>query len=504
MVLGTESGVITMPVHIIRVTHGLMMVLLATVLAGAEVAATPLAGEHTVVVINGTSAASAQVARAWMRRRGVADDRAVVLEGVPLAQRMPLADFRRLILAPLEAALVRQGRAESTLLVAYGPDFPTAITFDDAGMPDGFRSPGSLTGLTTLAPLLDAGPRAFTAPQANPYGEQLQLPGQRESMRAIADARMQRGDQLLREKDYATAETLLGELARDIPAPVVLYNLACVQALAGRTAEAFATLGKAVDAGWFDDRHSSKDTDLARLWTEPGWPALVRRMQEQALQIQPAASIPFALVPARGGSPPGRLAIMLGVTSGRGLTVEETIANLERSITADGTRPRGAVWFMASSDEARTGPRRWAFPAAATILRSLGVQAEVRDGILPPRGAEVVGATIGIADFDWAANGAPMQPGAWCDHLTSFGGVLEAGAGQTPLTAFLRAGAAGAGGTVAEPLNYPFKFPSAFIHVHRARGLSLVEAVYRTTSCPYQYLVVGDPLSRPWPTAAAP
>jgi hypothetical protein len=28
--------------------------------------------------------------------------------------------------------------------------------------------------------------------------------------------------------------------------------------------------------------------------------------------------------------------------------------------------------------------------------------------------------------------------------------------------------------------------------------LSLVEAVYRSMSGPYQYLVVGDPLSQPW------
>ena len=97
-----------------------------------------------------------------------------------------------------------------------------------------------------------------------------------------------------------------------------------------------------------------------------------------------------------------------------------------------------------------------------------------------------------------------MQPGAWCDHLTSLGGALQPNGGQTPLTALLRAGAAGAGGTVAEPLNHPFKFPSAFVHVHRARGLSLVEAVHRSMSGPYQYLVVGDPLSRPWPAKATP
>ena len=191
---------------------------------------------------------------------------------------------------------------------------------------------------------------------------------------------------------------------------------------------------------------------------------------------------------------PGRLAILLGATTGRGLTVAETIANLERSVAADGTHPTGTVWFMTSNDEARTGPRRWAFPAAAVELRRLGVTAEVRYGILPRKDVQVVGATIGIADCDWAANGAQIQPGAWCDYLTSLGGALQPNGGQTPLTAFLRAGAAGASGTVDEPLNHPFKFPSSFVHVHRARGLSLVEAVHRSMSGPYQYLVVGDPL----------
>lgn len=474
-----------------------ILVLLMVALRAAEVTA-----DSTVVVINGASAASAQVARAWMRLRGIADERAVVLDGVPLGQQMALADFRRLILDPLEAALVRQGRAAGTALVAYGPDFPTAISFDDQGMTMGFRSPGSLTGMTLLAPLHAGGAKAFTSPTANPYADRPETPGLRESLRAMADPRMQRADQLVIDKKYAEAETLLRALADDIPAPGVLYNLACVQALGGHAAVALESLGKAIDAGWFDEQHTRRDPDLTSLRTDPQWPALIARMQAQALRITPGPSVPFSVLPARDGSPPGRLAIMLGVTSGRGLTVDETIANLTRSVAADGTRPAGVVYFMASADEARTGPRRWAFAAAASALRGLGVQAEVCDGNLPPKDSPVVGAMIGIADFDWVASGAQMLPGAWCDHLTSFGGALQSGAGQTPLTAFLRVGAAGAGGTVTEPLNYPFKFPSAFVHVHRARGLSLIEAVHRSMSCPYQYLVVGDPLSRPWPAVA--
>lgn len=457
----------------------------------------------TVVVINAASPASERIARHWMTLRRIPPEHAVVLKDVPLTHNITLADFRRLILDPLEAALVERNLAERATLVAYGPDFPTAISFDDKDLPAGCRSPGSLTGLTLLAPLLSSGPRAFTAPDANPYADLIELPGQAANLRALKDPRLADIDRLLKAKDLAAADTTLTALARDIPAPIVLYNLACIQALTGRTAEALATLAKAIDAGWFDDHHSQRDEDLVSLRQDPQWPALITRMQERTATIRCGASTPFRQLPAREGSSPGRLAILLAATSGRGLTVEEATANLTRSIAADGTSPRSTVWFMASNDVARTGPRRWAFAAAAQALHALGISAEVLDGVLPPRDAPVIGATIGIADFDWAASGATMLPGAWCDHLTSLGGALQPDGGQTPLTAFLRAGAAGAGGTVAEPLNHPFKFPSAFVHVHRARGLSLVEAVHRSMSGPYQYLVVGDPLSRPW-TANSP
>jgi hypothetical protein len=196
--------------------------------------------------------------------------------------------------------------------------------------------------------------------------------------------------------------------------------------------------------------------------------------------------------------------MLLSATSGRGVAVDEALAQLSASVAADGSRPTGTVWFMVSEDAARTGPRRWAFAAAARELKALGVDAQVTPGVLPPKDAVVIGATVGTATFDWSASGARMLPGAWCDHLTSTGGELQPGGGQTPLTAWLRAGAAGSGGAVHEPFNIPLKFPSAFVHLHRVRGLSLVEAVHRTMPMPFQYLAVGDPLSRPWSVPVRP
>jgi hypothetical protein len=70
--------------------------------------------------------------------------------------------------------------------------------------------------------------------------------------------------------------------------------------------------------------------------------------------------------------------------------------------------------------------------------------------------------------------------------------------GQTVCTEFLKYGAAGTSGTVAEPYAQQNKFPHAMIQVHYARGCSLAEAFYQSIYMPYQLLIIGDPLCRPW------
>ena len=197
---------------------------------------------------------------------------------------------------------------------------------------------------------------------------------------------------------------------------------------------------------------------------------------------------------------PGRhyaLSTMLGVTSGRGNSPDEVLTYLKRSALADGTHPRGTIYYLENSD-VRSKVRAAGFPRAVRALKAAGVAAEILQGVLPGDKDDVQGLMTGAADFNWQSCGSTIRPGAICEHFTSFGGDLQSGAGQTPLSEFLRYGAAGASGTVVEPYALADKFPAPSLHVHYARGCTLAEAFYQSVSGPYQLLIVGDPLCRPW------
>lgn len=201
------------------------------------------------------------------------------------------------------------------------------------------------------------------------------------------------------------------------------------------------------------------------------------------------------------GFPPGNqyyLSTVLGVTRGRGNTVDEVLSYLRRSIGADGTRPKGTIYFMWNKD-VRSATRDKCFPAVAAQIKATGARAVVQQGRVPNGAKDVAGMMVGATDFNLTKEGIQILPGAICEHLTSEGGIMMPEATQqTPLSEFLRHGAAGASGTVAEPRALQAKFPLASLQLHYARGCSLAEAFYQSVSGPYQLLIVGDPLCQPW------
>ncbi|HEX3601519.1 MAG TPA: TIGR03790 family protein, partial [Lacipirellulaceae bacterium] len=193
------------------------------------------------------------------------------------------------------------------------------------------------------------------------------------------------------------------------------------------------------------------------------------------------------------------LSTMLGVTQGRGNTVPEVLSYLRRSAAADGTRPKGTIYFMWNKD-IRSSTRDKCFSSVAAQINALGVPAKVEQGLVPDGAKDVAGMMVGTADFSLAKSKITILPGAICEHFTSAGGILFKGDFQTPLSEFLRFGAAGASGTISEPHAIQAKFPLASLQLHYARGCSLAEAFYQSITGPYQILIMGDPLCQPWAT----
>lgn len=198
------------------------------------------------------------------------------------------------------------------------------------------------------------------------------------------------------------------------------------------------------------------------------------------------------------------LSTMLAVTSGRGNTISEALRYLRRSALADGTHPPGTIYFVKNKDvRSVTRHQNGAFDTTVRQLRRLGVRAETVEGNVPMRKRDVQGAMIGTVHLNWPKSGSRILPGAICEHLTSFGGVMDESlkkTRQSRLSELLRHGATAASGTVSEPTANPTKFPSPTMHVHYARGSTVAEAFYQSVAGPFQLLIVGDPLCRPWAT----
>jgi hypothetical protein len=191
------------------------------------------------------------------------------------------------------------------------------------------------------------------------------------------------------------------------------------------------------------------------------------------------------------------LSAILGITAGKGNSVPEVLRYLDRSVKADGSPPQGTIYFSKTNDP-RSVPRHGWFDPAVAELKKLGVSAEVITAEVPS-GKELAGGMFGSANVLWDQRNNTILPGAIVDDLTSFGGEIKNNsAGQTLLTEFLRAGAAGSSGTAVEPLSDPRKFPNPFLFVHYARGCNLIEAHYQAVAAPYQLVIVGDALCQPW------
>lgn len=490
-----------------------------------------LAPEHILVVANGDQPTSIEVAREYVGLRQIPEQNLLTLTGISNVEQVSVDQFRSQILQPVLAAIQDRGLQSQIRCVAYSVELPTAIhvggDIGDRKLPQILTPVASINSLTYLHSLTMARDIRYLDLNVNFYARRIgktsaDQPWTGDELKAYTDAvqrleldarrprsreQTQPADALRPINDPAiqAAFDVLKQLARSHPkSSELLYNLACSMAMMEKTSDALSTLKLAIDAGWYDERHAARDPDLKSLYELSEFKALLAEMKSVTLDVLPARGFRSDIGWRPNGDftpapefPRYLLSTVLAVTTGRGTTTSEALAGLHRSAAADSTRPQGTVYYMRNGD-IRSTTRERGFQSAVEKLKALGVDATVEEGVLPQKKPHVAGAMIGIADFNWPACESTISPGAIVEHLTSFGGVMTTGAGQTPLTEFLRHGAAGSSGTVTEPYALQAKFPNPFIHVHYASGVSLAEAFYLSVTGPYQLLIVGDPLCNPW------
>jgi len=202
------------------------------------------------------------------------------------------------------------------------------------------------------------------------------------------------------------------------------------------------------------------------------------------------SELPFAQAPPNTAATNSFLAMMLTDTN---LAAAEKI--LRRSVAADFSYPTQAVYLAKTTDLARN-VRFIESDNAIFENQVVGNYTLSRTNSDSTSFTNLFGLMTGLASYSLRTNA--FAPGALADTLTSFAGILFENTGQTPLLAFLDAGAAGSYGTVVEPCNYTQKFPDPVDYFYQTRGFTLAEAYYQSVLNPFQGLFVGEPLAAPF------
>lgn len=467
---------------------------------------------RTALVVNSRSSDSLTIANHYVHLREIPESGIVVLDNVPDQAAIDIESFRTSVLKPLLDTLNRRGPGYHTDVIAYSAGFPTAIRFD-ADVPKGvelgrvFTKVGSLNGLTALYRYVFSGQPLYARPRTNFYArvETAQVlanpfigPDREIWEQANQQASVGEFDTAI-----ATAEQLLGKHPAQWP---LAWRRAGWLAAAGRTEESLAAIRLLAAAAPIDQRMFAETDDFVSLAEQAEFQAVLAGLPETAPERMPP--LPFSSETTYGvnGLPVGDnnegvnllLSTCLAVTHpGRGNTVEEAIEMLRRAAAADGSGGPAEFYFSASAD-VRAKTREPLVPTAALLLRELG-HTVVADRERLPRGKEnLMGAMLGSANYDWKAQGNTVLPGGILENLTSTSGVLHQSDGQTPMTDLIRAGAAATSGTVTEPFALQFKFPTPLLYVYYASGCTVAEAFHLAVESPYQLLVIGDPLCRPY------
>jgi len=483
--------------------------------------------ENVLVVVNGDSPVSLQVANAYVEMREIPQEHVLWLHDIPYPDSISIDTFRTRIWKPIRDLITQHQLDDEIDIIAYSADFPYAVNFStdlQANKLPRLKFHGkeaSLTGLSYFARHVETGSPYYLASNANLYFRRNLAPGW-QPVRSLTDAENalhRKVEKVFRKKDFQVALTGYESLVQGFPEHGALWHgLARSHAALGNSGAAMTALQQAANHGWTNSLETRNDRYLQVLSDDPAFQRLLARMEERNGPFQAAHGF-SAQYEWNGATQPVKtirseslhshyLATMLAYTGPRGNSVPEVKNYLAAARSSDGTRPDGTVYLLVNKD-VRSETRQPLFLETVAALERRGHRAEIlvpgqaqQNGILPQHREDVIGAVVGRREFKWQSSGSRLLPGAIAECLTSYGGHFNLDQ-QTKLTEFLRYGAAGSSGAVVEPFSLQAKFPVPLLHVHYADGSSLAEAFYQSVEAPYQLLVVGDPLARPYARFAA-
>ena len=473
--------------------------------------------ENLLLVVNVNSQDSLAIANHYVRLRNIPSQNVVYLDEVPNAFACTQDEFRDKILLPLIAHMQQHGIGGQIDTITYSAGFPTGVKIEShvkllservENLERRAWNPrASINALTFFLREFLADNPSYLTMDSNWYVRRnvrnmLEVPFmgelQEEYSRAIAE---------YKQGPAGNASRSFANIIKDHPGQVAArYYLARALASEGKPDEALRELVLCVRSGWCYPSLTRNDPAFADLRDRPRFQEIVEACPDEVYAQLPTRGFSGDVFWARNGWDNGDqnqgkqlvLSTVLGVTFGRGNSLDQVLEYLQRSAAVDGTRPGGTFFFSQTTD-IRSKTRQVQFPIAIKELKELGFRAEIVKGDLPLNRQKVLGVTTGRANLDWRSSRSLLDPGAIFDNLTSFGGMMRDEDTQTPCTHFLANGASGASGTVAEPLAIANKFPGARLHVHYARGCNLAEAYYQSVQSPFQLLIVGDPLCAPGP-----